>query len=662
MSNIITTLRNAPKRSTALIAMIAAAVIVPAALYAWGPTDRPTFTADKPADYITFNSITDNKDYGDERNFVRIKDAADQSAGNWKDEIVVQPGKEYLVQMYVHNNAASSLNLTATNTRVMANVPTTTGKKVQIDGFITADNAKPKQVWDQAIFTSDRNFNLAYVNGSTKLYNNAFGKAGTTLSDNIVTNQGALVGYDKLDGKVPGCFQYSGYVSFKVKAQVAETANFTVTKEVSKHGANDWKENYTAKPGETVDYLIQYKNIADAQQDNVMISDKLPAGMTYVTGSTMLGTPVGTAKASDNIVKDGINIGSYKKGGGAWMTFSAKVPANDKLPVCGTNKLINTAKATTDYGWKEDTATVTVPKECLPTPVYKCDSLTKTKIDRTNYKFTGKATAKDGATIVNYTFNFGDGKSVTTTNPVDVMYEYAKEGTYTVKMSVTVKVAGSNKTVSGPNCETTVIVEKPPVVVKPVYTCDSLTATKISRTTFNFTGKATAKNGATIVNYTFNFGDGKSATVTNPTDVEHIYAKEGTYTVKMSVTVKVDGSNKTISGPNCEVKVTVEKPPVNKIEVCDLDSKKVITINEKDFDAKKHSKDLNDCKEKPPVTPPVENCPVPGKEHLPKDSKDCVENPVTELPTTGAGSDILAMIGAGSLIAAASYYVASRRI
>jgi uncharacterized repeat protein (TIGR01451 family)/LPXTG-motif cell wall-anchored protein len=359
--------------------MIAAAVVVPAALFAWGP-DRPTFTVENPADHITFNAITNNPDYGDERNFVRIKDASDMSAGNWKDELTVQPGKEYLVQMYVHNNAASSLNLVAQNTRVMANVPNTTGKKVQIDGFITADNATPNRVWDQAIFNSDRNFNLTYVNGSTKFYNNVFGQAGTTLSDSIVTDKGAQVGYDKIDGKVPGCFQFSGYVSFKVKAQVAQTANHTVTKEVSKHGANKWSENYTAKPGEVVDYLIEYKNIGEAQTDNVMISDVLPAGASYVNGSTVLGNALHPAglKASDNITKNGINIGSYKQNGGAWIIFSAKVAENDKLPVCGKNTLINKARATTDFGWKEDTANVTVDKTCVkPKDIKVCDLASK---------------------------------------------------------------------------------------------------------------------------------------------------------------------------------------------------------------------------------------------------------------------------------------------
>jgi uncharacterized repeat protein (TIGR01451 family) len=398
MATLATVLRNAPKRSSAVFAMIATSVIVPAALLAWGPTDRPTYTVANPADHITFNSITDNPDYGDERNFVRIKDAADTSAGNWQDELTVQPGKEYLVQMYVHNNAATSLNLVAQNTRVMATVPTTTGTKVQIDGFISADNATPNKIWDQAVFNSSQNFNLAYVAGSATYYNNVFGKTGAKLSDSIVTNQGALVGYDKLDGKVPGCFQYSGYVSFKVKAQVAQTANHTVTKEVSKHGANQWVENYAAKPGETVDYLIQYKNVGQAQTDNVMISDKLPAGESYVAGSTVLGNTLHPAglKASDNITGAGINIGSYGQNGGAWIIYSAKVADNDSLPTCGDNKLVNTARATTDYGWKEDTASVNVTKTCeTPKKIEVCDMKTKQIVTIDENKFDSKLYSKN---------------------------------------------------------------------------------------------------------------------------------------------------------------------------------------------------------------------------------------------------------------------------
>lgn len=381
MRTLLTALRNAPKRASALIAMIAAVLIVPAILLAWGP-DRPTYTIAHPADHITFNSITDNPDYGDERNFVRIKDASDTSAGNWKDQIAVQPGKEYLVQMYVHNNAASNLNLVAQNTRVMANVPNTTGKSVQIDGFITADNASPTRIWDQAVFTGDNNFNLTYVNGSTKMYNNVFGQTGTTLSDSIVTSQGALVGYDKLDGKIPGCFQYSAYVSFKVKAQAAATPSYTITKDVRKSGDKTFVKSVTANSGDKLNYRLTFANTGNTQLNNVNLQDILPKGVTNVPGTVRImnaNNPAGAyIQNGDNLFKSGVNIGAYTAGSNALVIFDATVDANDSLPACGANTLHNIGKVQPEgQTVKEDSADVMTNKTCVqPKQIQVCELAT----------------------------------------------------------------------------------------------------------------------------------------------------------------------------------------------------------------------------------------------------------------------------------------------
>lgn len=211
-----------------------------------------------------------------------------------------------------------------------------------------------------------------------------------------------------------------------------------------------------------------------------------------------------------------------------------------------------------------------VPATPKPVPVYKCDSLTAKAVTRNEYNFTTAATAKNGAKIVNYTYDFGDGKTATTGNTTS--HTYAKAGTYTVTVKVNVTVDG--KSVTAPTCKTTVKVAEE---VKPVYKCDSLTSKKISRIEYEFTTAATAKDGATIVNYTYNFGDGKTATTGAST--RHAYATPGTYKVTVKVNVKVNG--KTVVAPGtCETTVTVEK----------------------------------------------ENCPIPGKEQYPKDSPECKED------------------------------------
>lgn len=371
MKKLLNMLRRVSKKRFVPVLAIAAAAAIPAVAMAWGP-GRATFTVNNPATYVTFNSITDNPNVGDERNFVTIKDASNQNAGGWQDKVNVQAGHEYLVRLYVHENSATSLNLHATNTRVKVALPTTTANSVDISGYVSADNANPTQVWDDATFASaNGNFNIAYVPGSAILYNNATGQAGRAVNDSIVTNSGAQVGYTANDGNWPGCFQYAGYVTLKVKVQTPAVPNFTTSKLVSKHGANQWSKNYAAQPGETVDYLINYKNTGEVQQNNVVIKDSLPAGVSYVNGSSVLGNALNPngIKTNDGVTSsDGINIGSYAPGGNAWVIFSATMPSNDQLPACGNNTLTNSESVNTDNGSKSDTANVTVPKVCQNIP------------------------------------------------------------------------------------------------------------------------------------------------------------------------------------------------------------------------------------------------------------------------------------------------------
>lgn len=99
----------------------------------------------------------------------------------------------------------------------------------------------------------------------------------------------------------------------------------------------------------------------------------------------------------------------------------------------------------------------------------------------------------------------------------------------------------------------------------PKYSCDMLNTKQIDRTTFSYTTDTTALNGAKIAKLVYEFGDGKTETVTNPSQaVTHKYAKEGTYTTKVTVYVTVNGETKTVTGAKCakpvEVKPEAPKP------------------------------------------------------------------------------------------------------
>ena len=235
--------------------------------FAWGPS-RTTYTMDKPADHVVFNSITDNnKEVGDERYFVSASEyTGDASKNYWSDKTQVENGKEYVVRMYVHNNAASNLNLTAENVRAYVVLPTDTATSITVSGKVYSSNANPTTVWDETTFTSKNGekFNLAYVDGTAKYYNTKDGKLRTfnLNASNLLTNKGELLGYDKMDGKIPGCSQYSGYLTFHVKAQFAEKPAIEVSKEVKILGSDTWSEEVKAKSGDTVRYRIHVKNLA----------------------------------------------------------------------------------------------------------------------------------------------------------------------------------------------------------------------------------------------------------------------------------------------------------------------------------------------------------------------------------------------------------------
>lgn len=130
---------------------------------------------------------------------------------------------------------------------------------------------------------------------------------------------------------------------------------------------------------------------------------------------------------------------------------------------------------------------------------------------------------------------------------------------------------------------------------------------------------------------------------------------------------------------NCPTIPPVEPPVVppapEKIKVCELSTKNIITIDEKDFDAKKHTKDLNKCNEAPAGN--IKVCVIESKEIVTikenefdakkhtKNLNDCakVVTPVTptaelpaELPVTGGVSAVLALLAA-SLVTGGVYAV-----
>ena len=147
-----------------------------------------------------------------------------------------------------------------------------------------------------------------------------------------------------------------------------------------------------------------------------------------------------------------------------------------------------------------------------------------------------------------------------------------------------------------------------PKPVTPSAVCNLLTVENLGGLKYKYTLSATGKNGATFVNAGYNFGDNTTATTGLTT--EHTYAADGTYTTTATPVFTANGANVPVPA-NEKCKVTIK------------------------------------------TTIPKENCPIPGKEQFPVGSKECQETPVTppvtEIPSTGAGSAVTGLIGTSSI-------------
>ena len=565
------------KNHSIISGSVLVAAVAPALVWAWGPS-RPSFTIEKPADYITFNSITNNPVIGgDEKDFVGIREVG--SNAKWTNNMKVQNGKEYYVRMYVHNNAASNLNLVAENVVAKLNVPTTTAKNVTVQGQISASNAKPNTVWDEATFSSDNDFNLAYVAGSALFENNGMGT--TKLPDSIVNNTGAKLGYDKLDGKIPGCFQYAGYVTVKVKAQVSQPQekNIDLAKTVRNktNGEKSWVETANAKSGDTVQFQIHAKNTSSAGIQNLVIRDILPKGLNYVAGSTKLyntSNPKGL-KVSDNVIQNsGINIGSYQPNGDAYVRFDATVSAENSLPVCGDNTLTNIAQASDQKIVKNDTASVKVTKKCETpkNPVYKCEALSLNIVRKDEKQITYAADTKYSVKDTEFTgtkYVVKNSKNEVVAEKVvngGTKFEITVPNNVNEKYTVTSTIITKNGENSNANCEKSFETKAPtPIPSKPELVCRNITINQISRTKFEFNTSHTVNNTTFVgVKYIVKDQSGKvviEKTVNNGSKLTLDIEIVGKFTISSTVITK-DGEN---SNSNCEKSFEVkreEKPSI----------------------------------------------------------------------------------------------------
>lgn len=180
------------------------------------------------------------------------------------------------------------------------------------------------------------------------------------------------------------------------------------------------------------------------------------------------------------------------------------------------------------------------------TPKYSCDLLQKSTVagKENTYSFTTKATATNNAKAVKYVYNFGDGTTATTTSASQaVQHTYTKAGSYTASVTVYVTIPGGQTvTTTSTTCKTVITVEEKPAPKTPFQQCVAVKAALLNKDElkYQFTVTTNQGNGSTFKSADFDFGDGTTTNAVVPTDANtasatHAYAKEGSYTTKVTV-------------------------------------------------------------------------------------------------------------------------------
>ncbi|HSX14388.1 MAG TPA: hypothetical protein VLE72_00555 [Candidatus Saccharimonadales bacterium] len=317
---------------------------------------------------------------------------ANQTAGDtqYKDSVAAKVDDVVKVQVWYHNRQEADSGLVANNLKVKINIPTNPGTNQTITGTVSSDNSNT--VTDTAGVTlSLANAHLEYIPGSAYWRHNVGDNTNINyqtqhISDNVVG--GGVV----LENLKP-CFNFEATVT--VMARVVANG-VSITKQVRKVGDTTWHTDINANAGDTVEYLITFKNEGNTVLNNVIVGDNLPPHETYVNGTTMLkngANPNGIKITNDNIANGGINVGNYTPGAVGYVWFQVKV-GTDLSDGCHALQNVGLVRP---QGMNEffNTATVNV---CVKTPPTTPPTPTTPQTPQSNLPQTGSESALAGVT------------------------------------------------------------------------------------------------------------------------------------------------------------------------------------------------------------------------------------------------------------------------
>ena len=318
------------------------------------------FTIEEPPEHVTFNSITDNPKWGVERSFAHIREVG---TSEWSSQADLEAGKTYEVMAYYHNNGP----IDAVGSFARANIPSIVDGEAKGTIVFGAENATPREVWSTLTFVSERPMELRVVGNSVKLHNFEEPVSGSTERTFDLPLElfavGTPIGFDEMNGVLPGGNFHSGYIAFQVHVPPKMSFNKEVQlKSDNEDEREEWSKSTNANPGDVVRFRLHYMNIGNVNQNDVVISDVLPSELTYILDSTIIydpNTPDGRKAKYDTITTAGINVGNFAPGGYAYVVFEAKI-ADKEVFECEIITLENKGSVDTANGGIDSFAIIVI--------------------------------------------------------------------------------------------------------------------------------------------------------------------------------------------------------------------------------------------------------------------------------------------------------------
>jgi len=310
-----------------------------------------------------FNFMSNDNEMLQAANYTKAQtNWSDPVAGAYKADI----GDEIVFNFYFHNGMQ---NTVAHNTILRALLPNEAGTQLKVlsslssdETAVITDTVVNGQIVGYGNGFAEINLNtpgrLEYMPGSTKIWRENPKQDGVFLRDGITSNDGINI------GDVAGCWQYSGFVTFKAK--VKSPAQLAIDKYVAYPGSQSWNtilEN--AKEGETVAWKIAVQNVGESSATNVLVKDVLPSSISYIQNTTVFyspETPSNGFTMADGLTVNGLVVNEIKPGASnaVFFVFQTRIGSNLSYGPHGVWEGVNWAEATYNGQTVRNQAKVTV--------------------------------------------------------------------------------------------------------------------------------------------------------------------------------------------------------------------------------------------------------------------------------------------------------------